>query len=209
MKKRLFCALLLALGSLPAHADEAATARIRVFMQNGIITGLYPERACYPPRLRAGNLIRNGAGNPFRSLFGTVSNLSLGMPESRNTRQLSQRSRLGSTAYYQEYALAPGLPATFTASLNAVNGPHCDTQGASFIPQPGVDYEAMLDVGDRCRLTVVQLTPGAGPDAQPAAIADLQAALPCQAPPRAPRKNKHPAASDGVAMDPQAGQNGS
>ncbi|OHX13206.1 hypothetical protein [Chromobacterium sphagni] len=187
MKTLYLPALLLVLNGLPARADEAAEpapARIRVFMQNSVIVGLYPNRSCYPPKLRSGNLVRAGAGNPFRSLFGSVSNKSIGMPESLNTRQLSQRSRLGSTAYYQEFPLMPGQAVTFSASLNAVNGPHCDTQAASFTPQAGADYEAMLNVADRCRLNLVQLPSGSAVDAEPAAIPDLQPALPCQAPPR-------------------------
>lgn len=160
---------LLCLVAMPAAAQEAAPAetdvpaasevagsgegaaaatgtRIRLFGQNGVGMVMYTDTVCtrkYASKIEASGTL----GSAFGSLFGSVKNESLGIPETATTQSLKQRGKLGSKAYYREYALVPGKPVVLQGGMSAPTGWRCERQiTSSFTPEAGKDYEAALDL---------------------------------------------------------------
>lgn len=140
------------------QADAApfgsAKARIRLFQQNGLSGGLSNEAACRADDSAAAA----GAGfwDVFASTFHAASNTSIGMPETETTRTLSDRSKAGSKAYFVEREVTAQAPVTLNYSFeSAATGRACRTVYAYFIPEPGADYEARMDLtGGYCILLV-------------------------------------------------------
>lgn len=148
-----------ALAADPPAADKA-TARIRLFGQNAVMVNYYPNSKCDGGE---GVRVSGGLGDAFSSFIGTAKNQSLGMPETPNTTNLSARDGMLSKAYFREYEITAGQPltiamgfrearaappaaipgATATVTTRAVS---CRTIATTFVPEPGKDYEAALDI---------------------------------------------------------------
>jgi hypothetical protein len=148
-------------------ADMAA--RIRVF---GVInTGmkLYRNSICNKGKAQT---VSGGTGGALRSAFGTVPNLSIGMPETPNVRNISERDGRFAKAYFREYVIQAEQPLTVEASYSESAGSagtrpftisigsslHCRTVVKTFFPEAGKDYEASLDIEPgECELRVNQI----------------------------------------------------
>ncbi|SKC61238.1 hypothetical protein SAMN06296058_1569 [Pseudoxanthomonas indica] len=168
---------LLACSFSAAAADGAAVqghgSRIRVFGQNGVMAQLYAGSACI--KRRGGERVSGSLGSAFGSLIGTVSNVSLGMPDSENTRNLAQMDGIASKAYFREYAIPAAVPTSLRLGYQSVpafysvggvrySGPTTSCGGAiSFVPEAGRDYEAGFSwQGQTCRLSVYQIVDEGG-----------------------------------------------
>lgn len=140
--------------------DAAASARIRLFGQNGISVKFYRNSACYKSGLfgsGGAEVVSGGAGDAFLSLLGASSNTRIGMPDSPATRNLSARSGVLSKAYFKEYSVAAGEPLTVLTSFRDVSGYYCKNIARSFVPEAGADYEASMDLSfahGTCELSV-------------------------------------------------------
>jgi hypothetical protein len=108
--------------------------------------------------------VGGGLGDAFKSLVGSASNKSLGMPETEATRQLSRSDGLLSQAFYQEFVIPAGKPvqvyAAFIglATISEYRWVTADkswtetvilrqkgkrSRSAAFVPEAGKDYEAI------------------------------------------------------------------
>lgn len=137
-----------------------AKARIRMFQQNGLEGGLTNEAACASRSSK-----KAGGGGFWKALGSTVgvsSNTSLGMPETETVRNLAERSKAGSKAYYVEHEVTAEMPVTVDYGFgSAATGQSCRSLSYSFVPEAGADYEARMDVGSRyCILMVKRILPG-------------------------------------------------
>ncbi|MGO4222384.1 hypothetical protein AB4Y64_11090 [Lysobacter sp. TAF61] len=149
----------------PAAQASTGDSRIRVFGQNGANADLHPASACLK---RDGRVRVSGTlGSAFGSLIGTVSNVSLGIPETVNTRNLSQMNGIASKAYFREYAIPSGVATSLRLGFQDVSNfytaggvtytqvsPSC-SGSISFTPQSGQDYEVGFSwQGRTCQLSV-------------------------------------------------------
>lgn len=151
--------------SNPAKPD--GESRIRIFGQNGAIAQLHAGKACIKGH---GERVSGGLGSAFGSLFGAVSNVSLGMPDTESTRNLSEMNGIASKAYFREYAIPAGIPTSlrlgyqdvssfYTVGNVRYSGPSSSCSGAiSFVPEAGRDYEVGFSwQGRLCQLSVNQI----------------------------------------------------
>ncbi|PPU54616.1 hypothetical protein XdyCFBP7245_17390 [Xanthomonas dyei] len=157
-----------AMAAEPASSPtDGASARIRMFGQNGIGIVLYKDAVCtatYGEKVRASGSLKSA----FGSLMGSVKNESIGIPETENTRHLRDRKMIGSKPFYKEYAIEPGKPVVVEAGASSPAhwsqspgyhiGWSCGALLAStFVPEPGADYEVALNLDFRssvCTLAV-------------------------------------------------------
>ncbi len=120
-------------------------ARIRLFGQNGMGVVYYPNSKCEGGS--NGVTVSGGLGSTFSSFLGTITNESIGMPETETTKNLAKRSGLLSKAYFREYQINAGEPITVALSFNDVGlRKKCDVLVNTFTPESGADYEGRLDV---------------------------------------------------------------
>lgn len=136
----LFCAQALA---AEAAAPVERPARIRLFGQNGVALTMYTNARCereYDEEIDASGSLSHG----FRTLLGKKRrNVTIGIPETDNTRNLAARDRLMANPYYLEYPLVPGQPVMLEAQVsNNPQGWGCARRvQVAFVPEPGEDYE--------------------------------------------------------------------
>lgn len=183
MKTKAFIPIALAFLGIAAHAEDSkqpngssslqttTTARIRMFGQNGASAVLFRDSACVKSFWSSeGEKVSGGLGNAFSSFAGTVSNTSLGIPETDTTRNLDQKNGLLSKAYYREYEIPAGKPTSMrmgfrdVSSFYVSNGiryesvsPSC-SGAITFTPEAGKDYEAGFAWEGRvCTLSVNQV----------------------------------------------------
>lgn len=140
---------------------SANTSRLRMFGQNGASAVLFRGSACVKDFWSEdGEKASGGLGSAFSSFLGSVSNTSLGMPETEISRNLSSRDGLLSKAYFREYLIPADQPSSMRLGFrdvsvfdlpaprdpitrriwqpNVSRGCH----GAiSFVPGAGKDYE--------------------------------------------------------------------
>lgn len=132
-----------------------------MFGQNGAMAVLFRGSACVKDFWSEdGEKVSGGLGSAFGSFFGSVSNTSLGIPETETSRNLSSRDGLLSKAYFREYLVPAGQASSMRLGFRDVSpfylpplrhlgpttfryayvNPGC--HGAiSFVPDPGKDYE--------------------------------------------------------------------
>ena len=126
---------------------------------------IYPGSACV--ERTGGERVSGGLGSAFGSMIGAVSNVSLGIPETDATRNLSEMNGMMSKAYYREYAIPTDIPTTLRMGFQGVPsfytvggvryaGPTASCSGAvSFTPAVGKDYEVGFSWHGRvCRIGV-------------------------------------------------------
>lgn len=133
-----------------ASATAPQSSRFRLFGQNGFGMAFYPKSKCEggPNKIT----VSGGLGAMFSSLFGTVKNESIGMPETETTKNLAKRNGLLSKAYFREYQIEAGEPVAVAASFSDPSGARCRI-AVTFVPESGVDYESRLDLsGNTCTL---------------------------------------------------------
>lgn len=144
--------LLSELIAFPAHAQEddptkLEASRIRVFGQNGVFVKFYKNSSCAGGKALT---VSGSFGSAFRSFVGASSNVSIGMPDTPNVENIAKRDGLLSKAYFREYTIVPGSPVTLTMAFQSNPSSnsyiYCKKFSATFIPEPGKDYEAALDI---------------------------------------------------------------
>lgn len=152
---------MLALCPILSNADESAVenkddvksdfARIRLFGQNGMGVKYYPNSACY-----GGNsvTVSGGVGDAFSSFLGSVSNTSIGMPETPYSGKPSARNGIFSKTFFREYKISANQPLTIKLDFQSNPGlryNYCKTIVGTFVPEAGKDYEISLDIkGGMC-----------------------------------------------------------
>jgi hypothetical protein len=124
--------------SIPAEN----AARIRLFGQNGIMIKFSRHRGYGKGRTET---VSGGLGGALSSLVGTASNQSIGMPDTPNVKNISERGGILSKAYFREYVVEAGQPLTLSMSYRA-GALYCKPIVRTFIPEAGNDYEASLDI---------------------------------------------------------------
>lgn len=148
--------------------DGGGEGRIRIFGQNGAMADLHAGSACI--NRRGAERVSGSMGSAFGSLFGVVSNVSLGMPETETTRNMRQMDGIASKAYFREYAIPAGVPTSLRLGFRDVSSfytigdvnysnvdPSC-SGAISFTPEAGKDYEVGFAWQGRvCRLSVNQV----------------------------------------------------
>lgn len=128
-------------------------ARLRLFGANGKGAWIHRGSACV-----GGNdtiHVSGGLGTSFQSLMGTTSNLSIGMPSTKNLEAFGTGGMIGTRRFYQEHTIPGAEPTTIS-----LNNDGCKTINASFIPVPGADYEATLqrtETGQMCMLQIYKI----------------------------------------------------
>ncbi|WP_313495485.1 hypothetical protein [Stenotrophomonas sp.] len=155
MQIRLLPLALLAFACVEAHAVEDAApqepaaaverpARIRLFGQNGVGLTMYTNALCekqYDEEIEASGSI----GHYFKAMVRKKpENISIGMPETDDTRNLATRDKLWASPYYSEHPLVPGQPVRLQANIANGSGWTCNRGRGieiSFVPEPGMDYE--------------------------------------------------------------------
>lgn len=138
-------------------APSRATARLRLFGQNGITVRFYENSACFGGQARE-TQVSGGVGDTFSSFFGSVKNSSVGMRETPNTVAIKHRDGPFSKAYFREYAIGAGRPLTVWMRYQGNPGSvfaTCGAIGGTFTPEAGKDYEASLDMANGHCLAVI------------------------------------------------------
>lgn len=152
----------------PGAETTSLISRIRIFGQNNAKASLFKGMDCVKSAWSSDAILVSGrVGSAFGSLFGAVSNSSLGIAETETTKYLSRRDGIFSKAYFREYEIPAGKPTSLRLGfqnpssfykangfIHAHNGSGCN--GAiSFIPKAGEDYEVGFTMNDReCVLSV-------------------------------------------------------
>lgn len=137
-----------------------ATARVRLFGQNGTTVDFYQNSSCVGGKA-VRNRVSGGVGDAFSSLFGSAKNTSIGMKETPTTQQLSQRDGFASKAYFREYEIPANQP--FTVSMFFQSVPkgmrfECRNLGGTFTPESGKEYEIALKFNsDLCLASVEEI----------------------------------------------------
>jgi hypothetical protein len=150
-------------------ADKAA--RIRLFGVQMVGLKLYRNSICNKGKAQT---VSGGTGGAFKSAFGSGrNNLSMGMPETPNVRNIAERDGRLVKAFFREYVVEAEQPLTLEASYSdsagsAGTGPfsisigsgsvQCRAIVSTFFPEAGKDYEASLDLEpDGCALHINQI----------------------------------------------------
>lgn len=125
-------------------ADSEKAPRIRLFGQNAMGVTLYKNSECIN-----GITVSGGISQSFSSMLGGVESESLGIPETKTTKNISQRNGILSKAYYKEYELEANKPVIIRMIFSDVSGWHCKKPFyLSFTPKLNKDYEGHLDLHD-------------------------------------------------------------
>ena len=146
--------------------NPSQDARIRLFGQNGKPTLMVADINCETAPKGQKINVGGNFGDAFKSLTGTASNESLGMPETQASKSLKEMKGILSKAFYKEYAVTAGQPVNVRGALIGtavetqnktlyVNG--CSST-VSFLPLAGRDYEVLgqLD-GRKCSVVVKEV----------------------------------------------------
>lgn len=128
--------------------ENPGKARIRIFGRNSVYVHLFKNAECYTNQFlgTAPNQVvaSGGFSDTMGSLFGSVSNVTIGMPESPTTKRIDDISFFGARAFYKEYEIDAGQPLTLNSGI-VDPGASCRVT-VSFIPQPGKNYEAFFHI---------------------------------------------------------------
>jgi hypothetical protein len=144
-----------------------------MFGQIGATAVLFRGSACVKDFWsEEGEKASGGFGSAFSSFFGSVSNTSLGIPETETSRNLSSRNGLLSKAYFREYSIPADQPSSMRLGFQdkapfyipphfgpgTFSYPYVDRSchGAiSFVPEAEKDYELAFSwQGKTCHAAV-------------------------------------------------------
>ena len=157
--------------SVPAAPATSAISRLRLFGQNGATAFLYRDSSCIRGMFSDGvEKASGGMSSAFGSLIGSVSNTSLGIPETETSKNLSRKDGIFSKAYFREYEVPADKPSSLRIGFQdvspfyVVNGINYETVSPScsgditFTPRAGEDYEAAFSwEGKRCSISINQV----------------------------------------------------
>lgn len=163
------------------QADEAVkpgtpaqSSRLRMFGQNGASAVLYRGQACVKDFWSDdGEKASGGLDSAFSSFIGRVSNASLGIPETKTSRNLSNRDEALSKAYFREYFIPADQPSSIRLGFQDISSFYVPVaqigrpafryayvdrgcHGAiSFVPGAAKDYEVAFSwQGKTCRAAI-------------------------------------------------------
>jgi len=132
--------------------DRAATARIRLFGNNGLPVAINPGQDCASskePLLAYGQTL----ADKINSSLGQHTKRSVGMPASWRSDHLSYGES------YSEFVIPAGKPSVIVMKL-VTDGLICMAPARVFVPEAGKDYEAYLDRYDGKCIGRVRLLSG-------------------------------------------------
>ena len=144
-----------------AWAEETSVVpdghtRVRFVGQAAIKMTYYENKTC-----SGGDGVEASGGNGLRSIFGSVKNISLGMPITPNVINLKARDGILAKAYYNEYAVNAGEPLTIEASVSDGTDRlsyRCGGINVFFEPVDGQDYEVSFNYNSQhCQINVTQI----------------------------------------------------
>jgi hypothetical protein len=142
-----------------ASATPTATARVRLFGQNGIMVHFYQNSSCVGGK-GPKTTVSGGVGDAFGSFLGRAKNTSIGMPETPTTADLGKRDGYFSKAYFREYEIPGNQPMAlrmaFQSAAGAPGSKYCRAFGGTFMPEAGKQYEVTLEVAPNECLAVVR-----------------------------------------------------
>ena len=155
----------------PAAPATSSISRLRLFGQNGATAFLYRDSSCIRGMFSDGVEKASGSmSSAFGSFIGSVSNTSLGIPETDTSKNLSRKDGLLSKAYYREYEIPADKPSSLRIGFRdvspfyVVNGINYETVSPScsgditFTPRAGEDYEAAFSwEGKLCTISINQV----------------------------------------------------
>lgn len=142
--------------AVQSPGTTSGKARIRVFGQNGTLVEFYENSQCV-----GGNgpmtKVSGGLGDAFSSFFGRSKNTSIGMKETPTTQNLAKRDGLLSKIYFREYEVAANQPLALRMHFQDIGSrSSCGDIGGTFKPEPGKEYEVLLDFEPKLCITKVQ-----------------------------------------------------
>lgn len=163
---------------LAANNNGTSKSRIRLFGQNNTGVVFYRNTKCVKENLgKEDQRVSGGFSDALSSFMGTVSNTSIGMPETETTKNLKRNDRLLSKTYFREYVIEGNKAVTIDASFQDVsnvyasNGITYSKSGARcqkdplfpiavwFMPIAGADYEVSFKHSDgNCDLRVNRIS---------------------------------------------------
>ncbi len=130
-----------------AHVDKNNRARVRFVGQATIDIDFYRNQKCYGGENKT-MVSRKG----IDGLFTSKKPFSIGMPQTENTKKLSNKDGFlpiyVNKAFYREYALAAGEPVTISMSYGETTGKtsySCGVENSYFVPERDKDYEISVD----------------------------------------------------------------
>jgi hypothetical protein len=143
----------------PSTETATATARVRLFGQNGIMVHFYQNSSCVGGK-EPKTTVSGGVGDAFGSFLGRAKNTSIGMPETPTTADLGKRDGYFSKAYFREYEIPGNQPMAlrmaFQSGGGAPGSKYCRAFGGTFTPEAGKQYEVTLEVAPNECLAVVR-----------------------------------------------------
>lgn len=138
-------------------SDPAASARIRLFGNNGTGVVFYRNQSCVPQNRQGGERVSGGMGQSFKALVQVDQTESIGMPPSQ--RSTRRRDGILAREFSKEYHVKAGEPITVTmgftgtpqmVTMNGVTrsgrSESCSVPGGTFVPEAGKDYDVYLDI---------------------------------------------------------------
>lgn len=142
----------------PIPYDQATTARIRLFGNNGLPVAINPGQDCASskePLFAYGYTV----ADKVNSTLGQHTKRSVGMPASWRSEHLSYGES------YAEFVVPAGVPSVVVMKMVAAEA-SCVPDARVFVPEAGKDYEAYLQRQDWQCGGVIRLlsgleTPGA------------------------------------------------
>ena len=164
-----------------AGYDSQSQARIRLYGQNGKPSYVYTNVDCEsnPKGTKIG--VGGSLGDAFGSLVGASSSQSMGIPETKISKNVGKMNGLASRAFFREFAIPAGKPVnaqTFYIGLTTTlhtethtiiqHEGSCSSNIASFVPQAGHDYEIVGSSGRSCGVSVFEV--GAQGELTPVAV---------------------------------------
>ncbi len=131
--------------------DQATSARIRLFGNNGLPVAINPGQDCASnrePLLAYGYTV----ADKVNSTVGQHTRRGVGMPASWRTEHLSYGES------YAEFVIPAGAPSVVMMKL-VTDQVFCAPPNRVFVPEAGKDYEAFLDRHDgKCRAVIRPLS---------------------------------------------------
>lgn len=176
MKKLLFTLSIVALSACQSTElstqnkpyDPQTDARIRIFGQNGRPSSMKVEINGQIEQITVGG----GAGQAAASLLGVKSNEMIGMPATALSKDPSQLSNIGSSAFFKEFVVPAGKEVTVrnaiqtpphkfsnvSTGITTISYKNCSGDEITFVPMAGKDYEVAPSPNlDHCGVSVYEI----------------------------------------------------
>lgn len=152
---------------LSAYYNPEIHSRIRIYGQSNKPTNVWHSINCQSNPKGTKLAVANNMQQAFSSLLGEMSSLSIGMPETEISKNISSRSKFLSQAFYEEYLIHANQPVNIQSHF-LIHDSHlgngtvfkrrsCHGNKQSFIPKAGSDYEIVSTNGPSCEIEVYEI----------------------------------------------------